>query len=133
TSLLFLLKRDIDLWNRCSHLIWLQRVLGKPTCDGLGGPFPIEPGTALGTDHHNQTEFERNVLQNSAIALGERAGLVLRRVVRSIHGSDAQFAVNSPEQKILPQIRPSSDVRQRVGRAASSIQGCDLFRMSKGE
>ena len=75
TSFLFLLKRDIDLWNRCSHLVWLERVLGKPTCDGLGSPFPIEPGTALGTDHHNQTEFERNVLQNSAIALGERAGL----------------------------------------------------------
>src|SRR5256884_3288609 len=46
--------RDVKLWNRRFHLIGLKRVVGKRTCDGSGGPLPVQLAPAFGGDRQNQ-------------------------------------------------------------------------------
>src|SRR5207253_2689879 len=117
-SFLFLLMRDVKLWNRRFHLIGLKRVVGKRTCDGSGGPLPVQLAPAFGGDRQNQAKFGGQVLKNSAIAPRQRSRLVLDGVVPAVHCSHTNRAVGSAQDEVLPQLRLTSGGRQRVGRAS---------------
>src|SRR5207244_9263556 len=85
--------RNVKLWNRRFHLIGLKRVVGKRTCDGSGGPLPVQLAPAFGGDRQNQAKFGGQVLKNSAIAPRQRSRLVLDGVVPAVHCSHTNRAV----------------------------------------